>query len=99
MTTNNKLGETVGSAGRSIYLNRDEASVREQRDRYVVTFAAAYGPGDEINSPEQALAAAFMLVAGEGHEETVWFVYDRLTGEHHTFDMGEVLHLVPNQEG
>lgn len=83
-TTNNRLGEAVGSEGMSIYLNRDDIN-----QRYVVTLAMSYGLPDGVSTPKEAAAAALALTRDEGCAETVWFVFDRQTGEHHCFDQGE----------
>ena len=63
------------------------------KDRFVVSMIVSYDhdPEAEIETPEQAAAAALNLIRGEGCGDTQWYVYDRKTGkmhmiEQHNFD-------------
>jgi hypothetical protein len=81
-TMNNMLGHTLGDEGRSMYVLPE--------DRYVVTLASSYGNSkDGITSPEQAAAAALALTLDRSSGGSMWFVFDRMTGEHLLFEQGD----------
>lgn len=72
-------------------------------DRFIVSLVVGYDDdqmdGEDFPvSPKGALAAAISLTRDMGSPDTIWFVYDRKTGETHEFEQGEVSHLL-GEEG
>lgn len=84
---NNKLGRPIGKEGRSVYIL--------EGDRYVVCLAGTYGNNDDkVTSVEQAAAAMLALTLDKSSTGTMWFVFDRKTGDHHILDQSEFEEII-----
>jgi len=63
----------------SIYVHNDE--------RFVVSLIVGYSPDrDGVRTPEEAALATLDLTRDDGAGGTHWRVYDRATGQTHTFE-------------
>jgi hypothetical protein len=58
-------------------------------DRFVVSLMVGYYSPSEVNTPEEAVAAALRLVKGSDADDTNWYCFDRRTGQ---------LHLIRQQD-
>lgn len=66
----------------SIYAHRNE--------RFVVSLVVGYDPSEgDVLTPKSAAASALELTRNDGSNGTVWFVYDRQTGQLHQFEQDE----------
>jgi hypothetical protein len=59
-----------------------------QDDRYVVSFLVGYS-SDDAKCPEDAANWALELTRDAGSDGTIWFVYDRETGELARFEQSD----------
>lgn len=59
-----------------------------ETDRYVVALVVGYG--NDVVSPQQAVAAAIELVTEPGCWDTQWSVYDRKTGKMTLLEQSDV---------
>lgn len=71
----------------SIYVDRHE--------RYVVSLVVAYD-GETVRSARHALAAALDLTRDAGSRSTLWFVFDRVTGQMMTMEQSD-FELAPGE--
>ena len=73
-------------------------------DRYIVSLIVGYSVDDLSDqtrfedSPKGALAAAIDLTRDEGSPDTIWFVYDRVTGQMHEFEQDDVSDLLGEED-
>jgi hypothetical protein len=51
------------------------------RDRYIVSLIVGYGEDDDVTDPRKAAYHALRLTQDDGSPDTMWRVYDRVTGE------------------
>lgn len=68
------------------------------QDRYVVSLVVSYPSEPDyggVESPEEAVAYALDLTRDAGSRSTIWFVHDRVTGETHRVEQGDLPIVAP----
>lgn len=59
-------------------------------ERYVVSLIVGYGEDDEVGGPRDAAYHAVDLTRDQGCDGTRIFVFDRHTGQMHSFEQGDI---------